>query len=45
MNRNKYKNYVLQSLISEHIVLQFYYKIVKYVLLRQKVQQFEEQNN
>jgi hypothetical protein len=29
MNRNKYKNYALQNLISEHIILKFYYKIVK----------------
>jgi hypothetical protein len=29
MIRNKYKNYVLQNLSSEHIVLKFYYKIVK----------------
>jgi hypothetical protein len=30
MNRNQYKNYVLQNLSSEHIILKFYYKIVKY---------------
>jgi hypothetical protein len=29
MNRNKYKKYVLQNLSSEHIILKFYYKIVK----------------
>jgi hypothetical protein len=29
MNRNKYKNCVLQHLSSEHIILKFYYKIVK----------------
>jgi hypothetical protein len=31
MNRNKYKTYVLQYLNSEHIILKFYYKIVKYI--------------
>jgi hypothetical protein len=30
MNRNKYKNYVLQNLRSEHIILKFYYKTVKW---------------
>jgi hypothetical protein len=29
MNRNKHKNYVLQNLSSEHIILKFYYKIFK----------------
>jgi hypothetical protein len=31
MNRNKHKNYVLQNLISEHIILNLYHKIVKCV--------------
>jgi hypothetical protein len=30
MNRNKYKNYVLQNLSSEHIILKCYYNIVKF---------------
>jgi hypothetical protein len=30
MNRNKYENYVLQNLSSEHIILKFYYKIAKW---------------
>jgi hypothetical protein len=30
-SRNKYKNYVLQNLSFEHIILTFYYKIVKYI--------------
>jgi hypothetical protein len=29
MNRNKYKNFDLRSLNSEHIIFKFYYKIVK----------------
>jgi hypothetical protein len=29
MNRNKYKNYDLRNLNSEHIIFKFYYKIVK----------------
>jgi hypothetical protein len=29
MYMNKYKNCVLQNLISEHIILKFYYKLVK----------------
>jgi hypothetical protein len=31
MIRNKHKSYVLQNLSSEHIILKFYYKIVKCV--------------
>jgi hypothetical protein len=29
MNRNKHKNYILQNLSSEHIILKFYDKNVK----------------
>ena len=29
ISRNKYKNYVLQNLSPENIILKFYYKMVK----------------
>jgi hypothetical protein len=36
ISRNKYKNYVLQNLSPEHIILKLYYKMVKCIFFQDR---------